>query len=112
MNSGLSQSVPGHTRAQSTANLPEAAITPTAQSEGASLLPPQGLLSREAEEDVFFNSGGLGIRFIFLLKSLPHVQTSCTGWCNLRTKLNEEVTCQQRTQNKGSVSKSQAATEQ
>lgn len=111
MNSRLSQAVPGHARAQSTANLPEAAITPTAR-EGGSLLPPPGLLSREAEEYVFFNSGGLGIRFIFLLKSLPHVQTSCTGWCNLRTILNEEVTRQQRTQNKGSVSESQAATEQ
>lgn len=91
MNSRLSQAVPGHARAQSTANLPEAAVTPTAR-EGGSLLPPPGLLSREAEEYVFFNSGGLGIRFIFLLKSLPHVQTSCTGWCNLRTILNEEVT--------------------
>lgn len=48
MNSGLSQAVPGHGGAQSTANFPEAAITPTAPG-GGSLLPPPGLLSREAE---------------------------------------------------------------
>lgn len=50
--------------------------------------------------------------FIFLLKPLPHVQTSCTGWCNLRPELTEEeVTRQRRTQNEESVSKSQAAAE-
>lgn len=86
--------------------------TPPGARRGSSMLPPLGRSPREAEESLFFNSGGPGIRFIFLLKPLPHVQTSCTGWCNLRAKLKEEVIHQQRTQNKGSISKLQAATKQ
>lgn len=59
MNSGVSQAVPGHGRAQSPANPPGAAVTPAARG-GGSGLPPPGLASRDAEQDVSFNSGGLG----------------------------------------------------
>lgn len=110
MHRGLAQAVPAHSIPPSTSNHTPAHRTAPPRARPAR--PPPGPLSREAEEDLFFHSGGLGMGFILLLKPLPHVQTSCAGWCNLRAELTEEeVTWQRRTQNKGSVSESQAAAE-